>query len=69
MDDIDKKIESPCVRHCCLDDHDICLGCFRSLEEIKQWQAAANEQRQKILNNVASRKAQSKHSWYNIPKT
>ncbi|WP_156302871.1 DUF1289 domain-containing protein, partial [Methylogaea oryzae] len=24
----------PCVRNCCLDSTDICLGCFRALAEI-----------------------------------
>nr|WP_254619459.1 DUF1289 domain-containing protein [Vibrio metschnikovii] len=26
--------KSPCVRHCCLDDKDICIGCGRTLDEI-----------------------------------
>ncbi|EGR4199847.1 DUF1289 domain-containing protein [Vibrio cholerae] len=24
--------KSPCVRHCCLDDKDICIGCVRTLD-------------------------------------
>ncbi|WP_239649575.1 DUF1289 domain-containing protein [Methylocucumis oryzae] len=24
------KIDSPCVRNCCLNNDDVCLGCFRS---------------------------------------
>ena len=32
-----EAMESPCVRMCTLDDDDICIGCGRSLEEIKQW--------------------------------
>jgi len=59
---MDKKINSPCVRHCCLDDNDVCLGCFRSLEEIKQWQAASKKQKRIILTKVASRKAIAKHN-------
>ncbi|MFY8123363.1 MAG: DUF1289 domain-containing protein, partial [Silanimonas sp.] len=31
---------SPCVRHCCLDEADECLGCGRTLEEIKAWHTA-----------------------------
>jgi predicted Fe-S protein YdhL (DUF1289 family) len=34
---LDEAIKSPCVRMCTLDDDDICIGCGRSLEEIKQW--------------------------------
>jgi len=28
---------SPCNGVCQLDDHDICLGCFRSGDEIARW--------------------------------
>lgn len=28
---------SPCVRNCCLDENDICLGCYRSLSETLNW--------------------------------
>ena len=28
------SVESPCIRHCTLDDADICLGCGRTLDEI-----------------------------------
>ncbi|MCJ8320148.1 MAG: DUF1289 domain-containing protein [Colwellia sp.] len=31
-------VSSPCVRNCCLDSHDICIGCFRHLDEIIGWQ-------------------------------
>jgi hypothetical protein len=31
---------SPCIRQCCLDGQDICMGCGRSLAEILAWQAA-----------------------------
>ena len=48
--------ESPCVRNCCLDDNDICLGCGRSLAEITQWSAASIEDKQKILIHATERK-------------
>ncbi|TNC83188.1 MAG: DUF1289 domain-containing protein [Oleiphilus sp.] len=44
--------ESPCVRNCCLDDSDICMGCKRSLEEILQWRDASAETKRQILKNV-----------------
>lgn len=31
---------SPCVRQCCLDEADVCMGCGRTLREILDWQAA-----------------------------
>jgi predicted Fe-S protein YdhL (DUF1289 family) len=51
-------VQSPCIRNCCLDDQDICLGCFRDLEEIKAWAAADNAKRRLILANASSREAE-----------
>lgn len=45
-----EKINSPCVRNCCLDQGDICLGCFRSLDEILQWSKATEQEKQEILH-------------------
>ncbi|MFZ1295916.1 MAG: DUF1289 domain-containing protein, partial [Pseudomonadales bacterium] len=28
---------SPCIRHCTLDEADICIGCGRSLQDILDW--------------------------------
>jgi predicted Fe-S protein YdhL (DUF1289 family) len=39
---------SPCVRSCCLDEADVCMGCGRSLQEILQWHAASPEEREAI---------------------
>ncbi|MDZ4262983.1 MAG: DUF1289 domain-containing protein [Pseudomonadota bacterium] len=49
-------ISSPCVRNCCLNSNDICMGCFRSLAEIVNWGAANHQERQFILNCVAQRR-------------
>jgi uncharacterized protein len=50
-------VESPCIRNCCLDDDDICLGCGRSLTEITRWSAADAATKQAILAAAAERKA------------
>ncbi|MFK5947967.1 MAG: DUF1289 domain-containing protein [Methylococcales bacterium] len=49
-------IASPCVRNCCLDEKDICLGCFRSLTEIMQWTQVDEETRLKFIKNSKTRK-------------
>ena len=28
---------SPCVRNCCLDKKDVCIGCGRTVDEIIRW--------------------------------
>ncbi|OHU87922.1 MULTISPECIES: DUF1289 domain-containing protein [Pseudoalteromonas] len=52
----DKPIESPCVRNCCLNDKDVCLGCGRTLAEILAWDKADTVQRLKILERCERRK-------------
>ena len=49
-------VESPCIRNCTLDDDDICLGCFRSLDEICAWGGASNEQRREMLELAIARR-------------
>jgi predicted Fe-S protein YdhL (DUF1289 family) len=56
MSDIDNSARSPCVRNCCLDDDDICLGCFRSIEEIKEWTIVDDHRRRVILQNARQRR-------------
>ena len=53
------SVQSPCIRNCCLDDDLICLGCFRSIEEIKEWSLAGNERRREILQHAKERKEAS----------
>lgn len=61
------SIASPCVRNCCLDDRDICLGCYRSITEITGWAAADNHQRSEILRRCELRRAacvdKAKQAW------
>jgi predicted Fe-S protein YdhL (DUF1289 family) len=69
VDDINKQIfkanpaiqavKSPCVSICCLDEKDICLGCYRSCDEICQWGAMNNEQRTDVMEKVAEREQDS----------
>ena len=47
---------SPCVRNCCLDDDDVCLGCGRKLEEILAWHGADADGRLQILASAAERR-------------
>jgi len=50
-------IASPCISNCCLDEDDICLGCFRHLDEITGWHSADQKRRLEILQNAKGRKA------------
>jgi uncharacterized protein len=50
-------VPSPCVRNCCLDDDLICLGCFRSVDEIKEWGMVGDDRRLAVLQNALGRKS------------
>lgn len=49
-------VESPCVRNCCLDDSDMCVGCYRSLVEITRWSLVDDEAKAHILVAAAARR-------------
>jgi len=52
---------SPCISVCQMDPvSGYCIGCYRTIDEIRQWIAAVPEARQRILAAVAARKAQHK---------
>ncbi|MDN4143651.1 DUF1289 domain-containing protein [Pseudomonas solani] len=46
---------SPCIRRCCLDDADVCVGCGRTLGEILEWNEAGADRRWQILEQAAQR--------------
>lgn len=49
--------DSPCVRNCCLDAAEVCLGCGRHLQEIIAWHQAGRDARTDILARAAARRA------------
>ncbi|MCP5248840.1 MAG: DUF1289 domain-containing protein [Candidatus Accumulibacter sp.] len=52
-------VASPCINVCRMDDDTgLCLGCFRTIEEIAIWSRTADEQRQRILLAVERRRAE-----------
>jgi predicted Fe-S protein YdhL (DUF1289 family) len=53
------SVVSPCVNICKMDaDHGICVGCFRTLDEIAQWSRADDGRKQAILVAVEKRRAE-----------
>ncbi|HEY1772282.1 MAG TPA: DUF1289 domain-containing protein [Gammaproteobacteria bacterium] len=52
------EVPSPCVRNCCLDEREVCLGCGRSLDEIKAWSEAEDTERLAILEKAARRRVE-----------
>ncbi|MDH3474902.1 MAG: DUF1289 domain-containing protein [Rhodospirillales bacterium] len=55
---LDTTIPSPCISVCQIDDAtDCCIGCHRSIDEIRDWPIMSAEQKTEALGRVAARKA------------
>ena len=54
-----KPIASPCVSICALDEHDICVGCHRSGQEIAGWGSKSEHEKAEIMKRVAEREKDS----------
>jgi predicted Fe-S protein YdhL (DUF1289 family) len=56
MNKIEDGVQSPCIDNCCLNDENICLGCFRSIVEIAQWSQMNDKVRQDVLHKAEIRR-------------
>ena len=51
---------SPCICSCHLNKQNICLGCFRSVQEISEWSLASDQRKQIIIMKAQQRALQPK---------
>ncbi len=49
------EIESPCIGTCTLGPDGLCIGCFRSAEEIGAWLNYSAQQRRAIMQHLPLR--------------
>jgi len=47
---------SPCISVCALDQEGICIGCYRSADEITEWMMASVEEKHAILERAEQRR-------------
>lgn len=59
MTDSVKPINSPCISICALDEEDVCVGCHRTVDEIRGWMAMDNDERQAVLKQSHERAKKS----------
>ena len=52
----EKDPQSPCIAVCALDDNDICLGCYRSADEITDWFMLDPDAKREILKKANERR-------------
>lgn len=62
---MDDPVTSPCRSQCKLDDEQFCIGCGRSLDDIRQWKTMAREERLACKERAALRR--NGHSCQNSP--
>jgi len=52
---IDQTIPSPCISVCLLDDTDnFCIGCYRTIDELRDWCIMTAEEKTKVLERIES---------------
>ncbi|MGA8134370.1 MULTISPECIES: DUF1289 domain-containing protein [Pseudomonas] len=56
---VSPAVPSPCVSLCRLDEQKICIGCFRHVEDIRDWRAADDARRREICEQARQRQAQA----------
>ena len=50
--------ETPCIKVCALDlDTQMCVGCFRTIDEIARWTQYSDAQRARIMAALDERRA------------
>jgi predicted Fe-S protein YdhL (DUF1289 family) len=59
----DKPIASPCNSICSLNQDDVCIGCYRTNTEIRDWSYLDNHQRLDVLV-LCGERAQKNNPFY-----
>lgn len=57
MSEIEEQVMSPCVGICCPDQNDVCMGCFRTMDEITRWWDMSSTEKKQLLLELESRKS------------
>lgn len=52
-----QDIISPCIGICSMNDAGLCAGCYRTIDEIREWWDMQHTQRETVLSMLAEREA------------
>lgn len=53
--DQDRPLPSPCISICALNDDDVCIGCYRSADEIMRWGKLEESEKREVYANIKRR--------------
>ena len=57
---MNQEVASPCIGICAVDDlSGLCVGCYRSMDEISQWWDMNDAERNKVTSQLADRQIES----------
>lgn len=48
-------VPSPCISVCVIGRHNVCEGCYRTIEEIASWGSMTNQEKLEILEDIPRR--------------
>jgi predicted Fe-S protein YdhL (DUF1289 family) len=52
------EVQSPCISVCTInEDTGLCVGCFRTIEEIEQWWELPTAKQREIIEKASEREA------------
>lgn len=50
------EVQSPCVKICVVHPEErLCIGCYRSIDEISRWSRMSDDERRTVLNDLPAR--------------
>ncbi|MFD2206676.1 DUF1289 domain-containing protein [Kiloniella antarctica] len=56
LKELDTSIPSPCTSVCQMDDlTQLCIGCHRTIDEIRDWVIMTKEEKSDLLNTIGQR--------------
>lgn len=55
-------VKSPCISVCALNDDGVCIGCWRSVDEIAAWSSLDDERKREVIR-AAQRRAKESGNW------
>ncbi|WP_430462777.1 DUF1289 domain-containing protein [Thalassolituus sp. LLYu03] len=61
-----QPVRSPCVSICALDENDLCVGCYRTGQEITVWGSLSDDEKRDVMKKVAERE-QSAANFIPVP--
>ena len=57
MSDATPPVKSPCIEVCSLNSEDVCIGCYRTANEIIVWFSAPDQRKREILAAIDQRRS------------